>query len=87
MEVLRTVAEVRQWSRSARCTPGNSVGLVPTMGALHAGHASLIRAARASCTHVAVSLFVNPTQFAPGEDFQSYPRPFARDQSCDGPAG
>jgi pantoate--beta-alanine ligase len=49
------------------------------MGALHAGHASLIRAARASCTHVAVSLFVNPTQFGPSEDFARYPRSFEAD--------
>jgi pantoate--beta-alanine ligase len=46
------------------------------MGALHAGHASLIRAAQASCTHVAVSIFVNPTQFAPNEDYARYPRTF-----------
>jgi pantoate--beta-alanine ligase len=58
---------------------GNTVGLVPTMGALHAGHASLIRAARASCTHVAVSLFVNPTQFGPNEDYARYPRAFEAD--------
>jgi pantoate--beta-alanine ligase len=51
------------------------------MGALHAGHASLIRAARASCTHVAVSLFVNPTQFGPNEDFARYPRAFESDRA------
>ena len=49
------------------------------MGALHAGHASLIRAARVACTHVAVSLFVNPTQFGPGEDYARYPRSFEAD--------
>ena len=49
------------------------------MGALHAGHASLIRAARAACTHVAVSIFVNPTQFGPNEDFARYPRAFEAD--------
>jgi len=79
MEILRTVAELRRWSRSARCAIGNTIGLVPTMGALHAGHASLIRAARSACTHVAVSLFVNPTQFAPKEDFGRYPRSFEAD--------
>jgi pantoate--beta-alanine ligase len=79
MQILRTVDELRRWSRSARKKPGNVVGLVPTMGALHAGHASLICAARASCSHVAVSLFVNPTQFGPGEDYLRYPRSFEAD--------
>ncbi|MGO8933942.1 MAG: pantoate--beta-alanine ligase [Terracidiphilus sp.] len=79
MQVLRTVANLRRWSRALRSMPGNTIGLVPTMGALHAGHASLIRAARASCTHVAVSLFVNPAQFGPNEDYALYPRPFDAD--------
>lgn len=73
MEVLRTIAELRQWSRKKRAS-GETVGLVPTMGALHAGHASLIRAARKSCGAVAVSVFVNPTQFGPNEDYAVYPR-------------
>jgi pantoate--beta-alanine ligase len=78
MEILRTVAELRHWSRTNR-SRGNEVGLVPTMGALHAGHASLIRAAAASCGAVAVSIFVNPTQFGPNEDFARYPRTFDAD--------
>ncbi|MEI9970305.1 MAG: pantoate--beta-alanine ligase [Terracidiphilus sp.] len=79
MEILRTVDDLRGWSRAARAESGNIVGLVPTMGALHAGHASLIRAARAACMHVGVSLFVNPTQFGPGEDYARYPRSFEAD--------
>jgi pantoate--beta-alanine ligase len=79
MQVIRTVAELRSWSRTLRASGGNTLGLVPTMGALHAGHASLIRAARASSTLVAVSLFVNPTQFGPSEDYGRYPRAFEAD--------
>lgn len=79
MEILSTVAELRQWSREERKNGGNTIGLVPTMGALHAGHASLVRAARASCSRVAVSIFVNPTQFGPNEDYARYPRSFDAD--------
>jgi pantoate--beta-alanine ligase len=77
MKILRTVSELRQWSREAR--KGGTVGLVPTMGALHAGHASLIHAAAASCNAVAVSVFVNPTQFGPNEDYAVYPRTLEAD--------
>ncbi len=78
MEILRAVEELRQWSRVNRRS-GETIGLVPTMGALHAGHASLIRAAAASRGKVAVSIFVNPTQFGPNEDFARYPRTFDAD--------
>lgn len=79
MEIVHTVAELRRWSRMVRTQAGKTIGLVPTMGALHEGHASLIRAARASCSHVAVSIFVNPTQFGPNEDYAVYPRAFDAD--------
>ena len=83
MEILRTVAELRQWSRAHkianRADGVNTIGLVPTMGALHAGHASLIRAAKVSCSQAVVSIFVNPTQFGPNEDFARYPRTFEAD--------
>jgi pantoate--beta-alanine ligase len=79
MEILRTCAELREWSRYERNDGGNTIGLVPTMGALHAGHASLIRASHASVGFTAVSIFVNPTQFGPNEDFGRYPRSFDAD--------
>lgn len=77
MQVLSTVREMSAACRAARQRA--SLGLVPTMGALHAGHISLVRAARAQCDVVAASIFVNPTQFGPNEDFAKYPRTFEQD--------
>ncbi|CAA9292771.1 MAG: Pantoate--beta-alanine ligase [uncultured Chloroflexi bacterium] len=75
MNVLNTVAEFR----AARAGVPEPLGLVPTMGALHEGHISLARRARAECATVAMSVFVNPSQFGPREDLSRYPRPIERD--------
>lgn len=80
METAKTIKAVREFVDKAR-ESGKTIGLVPTMGALHAGHISLIDAAVQRCDYVVVSIFVNPTQFVPSEDFNEYPRDFAGDLS------
>src|SRR5208337_1147058 len=84
--VARTIEEVRQAVHVAR-GKGLTIGLVPTMGALHTGHISLCNAARRETRFVVVSIFVNPTQFGPNEDLARYPRPFERDLTVCGQAG
>ena len=73
MEVVRTIAELRQHTSRWRIA-GQTIGLIPTMGALHKGHLSLIKLAQGKCDRVIATIFVNPRQFLPNEDFDEYPR-------------
>ncbi|HLO07640.1 MAG TPA: pantoate--beta-alanine ligase [Terriglobales bacterium] len=79
MKICHTIDEMRAARHAAR-REGKAVGLVPTMGALHEGHLSLVRMARAQCDLVVVSIFINPLQFGPHEDLAKYPRNFDRDR-------
>src|SRR5262249_12864692 len=81
LRVVRTIPALRSAVAAWR-KRGERVALVPTMGALHAGHLALVRAGRRRARRLVVSIFVNPTQFAPNEDFGSYPRTFERDAAA-----
>ena len=79
MEIIRNITDMQEYSRQARLD-GKRIGVVPTMGFLHSGHTSLIDRARAEADLLIVTLFVNPTQFAPNEDLSTYPRDFEPDR-------
>lgn len=80
MQIIEKISVMQRWSETQRCE-GRRIAFVPTMGFLHEGHLSLVRYARSRGDRVVVSVFVNPTQFAPQEDFAAYPRDFERDRT------
>jgi pantoate--beta-alanine ligase len=86
MQTITTIADLREAMRPFRMA-GKRIGFVPTMGYLHAGHEALMRRAREECDAVVASIFVNPTQFGPSEDFEKYPRDLGRDQELCARAG
>ncbi|MGP0630634.1 pantoate--beta-alanine ligase [Nitrospina sp. 32_T5] len=86
MEILRTIADMKAWSQRAR-SAGRSLGLVPTMGALHEGHLSLVQRSLADSDLTVVSIFVNPKQFGPGEDLDTYPANWEADRNLLEPLG